>query len=137
MIIKDIELSTFSRDLNQQEKTIVKETNFSKEELTEESCLFCEAGYDENTKCRNITSSSPEVFNNIRRKEESTLRTAAMMTLNRSVSSFTSYVDLDTEDNHDNNQDDARDTIEPRLLSGEMVVTSGDGVALYSSSSSG
>ena len=54
---------------------------------------------------------------------------AAMMTLNRNNSRFTSYVDLDS------NEDPADLELEmkPNLLDGEMMITQADKVCLYSS----
>ena len=61
-------------------------------------------------------------------------KSSAMMTLNRSMSSFTSYVDIgdDTGDT-----DEAAADIAARLLEGESEVTRADRVCLYACQSSG
>ena len=133
MIVKDIELVTFTKDLQRHDLFKEEETNFSvtHKNYFQEPCLFCELrNEEENNNCR--PGLRPR-----RLKESSSdkVKSKAMMTLNRSVSSFTSYVDIDTGDN-DDHSDDA-DTITPSLLDGEIVVTSGDRVALYTSPASG
>ena len=54
---------------------------------------------------------------------------SAMMTLNRSNSRFTSYVDLDSADD----PGEMELKIKPSLLEGEMMITQADKVCLYSS----
>ena len=132
MIVKDIELVTFTKDLQRHDFIKEEETNFSvtHKNYSQETCLFCELRDEENNNCR------PEL--KLRPPKESSsdkVRSKAMMTLNRSVSSFTSYVDIDTGDNDEQGEDG--DTVTPSLLDGEMVVTSADRVALYTSSASG